>query len=154
MLPATRERGFSLIEALIASLLIAVAIVSLAQLIVLGADQSARVRRITTALTLAQSKLEELRSATWRFDAAGTPESSSALTPSPPSALVQDSVGYVDTLDRFGYHVGPDAAHHVRRWAVGPLDAADPDTLVLQVCVFGSGASAEACVWGIRTRRP
>lgn len=152
------SRGFSLIEALIASLLVAGAVVGLTHLITAGAAQAFLSRRSSTALTLAQAKLEELRGLTWRFDAAGVRVSSPLLTTSPPRTLLQDHEGHVDRLDRFGAITAVDeAAHYRRRWAIAPLDATDPDTLVLQVCVFAagsSGAAADACVWTIRTRKP
>jgi hypothetical protein len=152
------SRGFSLIEALIASLLIAIAVVGLAHLVTVGVAQAFTTRQSATSLTLAQSKLEELRGLTWRFDADGTRVSSPQLAAAPPSALSQDHDGYVEKLDRFGAPGPPDEApHYRRRWAIAPLDALDADTLVLQVCVSSIGAAggpAVVCVWTLRTRKP
>lgn len=157
-MPPHPSRGFALIEALIASLLIAIAAVGLAQLVSVGGAQAFTARQSETALTLAQAKLEELRGLAWRFDADGTRVSSPHLAPSPLSALVQDHVGYVEKLDRFGAPGPPDEApHYRRRWAIAPFDDLDGDTLVLQVCVSSidvAGGAAVVCVWTIRTRKP
>jgi Tfp pilus assembly protein PilV len=145
---AASSRGFTLLEALIASLVVATAAVSLSQLIVVAAAQSRAARDHTTALTLAQGKLEELHSVPWSFAADGAPTSDAQLSPSPPGALLASAPGYSDVVDRFE-----------RRWMVAPLDAAHPDTLALHVCVFAAGAGASSaaaasCVATLRIRRP
>ena len=150
-------RGFALLEALIAALLVATAVVSLTHLVTVALAQSSRTRQTATALTLAQAKLEDLRGLTWQFDPGGNRVSSAELNVSPPSTLLQDLDGWVDRLDRFGAPSALEAALYWRRWAIAPVDAADPDTLVLQVCVFTNGQPgtvAEACVWALRTRKP
>lgn len=155
---APASRGFSLIEALIAALLVAVAIGGFVQLLTVGSTQVFRTRQSAMSLTLAQAKLEELRGLPWRFDSGGRRVSAAALAPSPPATLLHDQAGYVELLDRFGASgAGDGQTHYRRRWAVAPIDAADPDTLVLQVCVFSHGRpdeAAEACVWTLRTRKP
>jgi hypothetical protein len=152
-----RSRGFALIEALVAALLVATAIAGLTQLLAIGLAQSARTRQSTMALTLAQAKLEELRSLSWHFDAGGARVSSADLSASPPTTLTHDVDGWVERLDRFGAPGAPEAAtHYWRRWAIAPV-AADVDTLALHVCVFTSarpGDAAHACSWSIRTRKP
>jgi type II secretory pathway pseudopilin PulG len=152
------SRGFTLIEALIAALLVAIAIGGFAQLLMVGSTQVFRTRQSATALTLAQAKLEEFRGFTWRFDPDGQRVSAAELAPSPPSTLQHDQPGYVEPLDRFGAPAaGEGRTHYRRRWAVAPIDAADPDTLSLQVCVFsdaGAGEAADTCVWALRTRKP
>ena len=55
------NQGFSLVEALIASTILATAIVSLAQLLVSGATATADAGRITRAALLAAEKIEQLR---------------------------------------------------------------------------------------------
>jgi Tfp pilus assembly protein PilV len=144
------SRGFSLLEALIASLVVGTAVVGLAHLVALAADQSAATRRRTTALSFAQAKLEELRSLEWTYAADAAPISSPQLALSPPGALFTDYDGYADTRSGF-----------VRRWAISRLTPGDADTLILQVCVFAEGrqrvaalTAAEACVATIRVRRP
>jgi type II secretory pathway pseudopilin PulG len=153
------DRGFSLVEALIASLLIATAVVGLAQLVALAARQSLASRQAASALSIAQAKLEQLRRAAWTYDAAGGRVSSGVLSVSPLQSLREDADGYVDFLDVFGQVVAPPVAvaHFARRWAIAPLAPVDVDTLLLQVCVFAGppfDGTPAACVAGIRTRQP
>ena len=151
--------GFTLLEALIASALLAGALVTLASLVSAGLAQSASMRRTIAAVVLAQSKLEELRALPWRFAADGSRISSAALAPSPPASLSTDAMGWVEPLDRFGANPSPGRPQtYRRRWSIAPWQT-DPDTLVLQVCVFASSEAAvagvaEACVAAIRTRKP
>ena len=148
--------GFSLIEALIASALLAGAIATLAQLVMRSAAQTARAEHATVASVLAQAKLEELRALPFRFDANGVRIEDAALAPSAADSLAADSPPHVDALDRFGQPVAPgDPPAYVRRWSIAaaPLD---PDTLVLAACVLPAGIPrlTDTCVWGIRVRRP
>jgi hypothetical protein len=153
------DGGFSLIEALIASFLIASSIVGLAHLVALAARQSLASRQAVSALTIAQARLEELRRVTWSYDPGGGRVSSPMLSRSPLRSLHEDADGYVDFVDLFGRVVAPsvEMPQFARRWAVAPLDAANLDTLLLQVCVFTGppfDGLPTACVTGIRTRQP
>jgi prepilin-type N-terminal cleavage/methylation domain-containing protein len=166
--PTHSQNGFSLIEALIATVLIAVAVVSLVHLIAAAATQSTRTWQAGTALAAAQAKLEQLRSLSWTYapDGMRTSDLSADTTAEPPrasggtglslspaGALFADRVGYVDRLDRGGRAAAD--FEFSRRWAVSLLDASDPDTLLLQVCVFRRGPASTApdvCVWSVRTR--
>jgi type II secretory pathway pseudopilin PulG len=133
--------GFTLVEALVATALIATAAVTLAHLLALGVRQSATHRTALEALVAARSKLEALRSLTWSYSVAATD-----LAVSPAGSLFNDTPGHVD-------YPGP----FVRRWAVTRRDPADADVVVIDVCVFAAarrGAAPEACVSSIRTRRP
>jgi type II secretory pathway pseudopilin PulG len=147
-MPMSNQDGFSLLEALIAASLIASVVVGLAQLVSMASGQAVRARRTVAALTLAQSKLEYLRTLAWEFDATGVGVSSPELAPSPPDSLVLSQPPYVE---------GPGASGFVTRWAVTPA-ALDPDTLVMSVCVVSDAALPaslpDACVWTMRTRRP
>jgi len=163
---AQRERfscsGFSLLEALIATVLLASAVVGLAHLVTLGAAQTRSSRHASTALVMAQSRLEQLRALGWTYSADGTRISSPALAPSPARSLFEDRAGWVDYLDMFGVPVteASGTANYRRRWAVSRVSAAEEDTLQLQVCVFAfrrgrdPDAIADACVSTIRTRKP
>ncbi len=155
--------GFSLLEALVASLLIGSAIVGLAHLVALGAEQSLGSRRAASAVAIAQSKLESLQRAPFRFEPDGTRTSSAALAASPSQSLTQDTPGFVESIDAFGLVVSPPGAAHVdyvRRWAVTPLVPGDQDTLLVQVCTFvARGPTARdtmpvACSSAVRTRTP
>ena len=151
------ERGFSFVEAMVASLLVGVALVALAQLVTLSGVQTGSSRHAAQALTVAQAKLEELRTRAWHFRPDGVRVSSGELAPSPPSSLTDDADGFFATLDRFGEPT-TGSPHYRLRWAVSAFDPSDPDTLVLKVCAFSPGrvapsAAADACVWTIRTRK-
>lgn len=152
--------GFTLVEALIASVLVAGALVTLAHLISAGVTQSHSMRRTLTSLVLAQSKLEELRALPWRFAADEMRISSAALAASPAGSLAGDVGGYVEALDRFGAVADERRPEtYRRRWSIAQWPTPNPDTLVLQVCVFsssaaGAAAAADACVAAIRTRKP
>ena len=150
-----------MIEVLIAAALVASTLVGLAHLVALGAQRAQASRYSAGALAAAQSKLEELRGASWAYAPDGTRLSAGVLVPSPAS-LDEDTVGYVDYLDAFGQSVpatgGEAAPDYVRRWSITPFAAGDPDTLALRACVFrawsGRLASpvAEVCVVTIRAR--
>jgi len=149
------DAGFSLIEAMVATALLAGAVVSLAQLAGIAARRNASSRHATYAAILAAQKLEELRSLAWGYDPAGmpvsdlatdtaaspeTPDGGTGLRPSPGRALQADTAGWVDYVDRNGRKLGggvrpPGGTAYIRRWAVQPL-AANPDTLVVQVLVI------------------
>jgi type II secretory pathway pseudopilin PulG len=147
--------GFSLVETMFATGLLATALVAVAQLLAIGTQTNATARDGTLATILAQQKMEQLRGLAWGFDASGlpfsdistdtavTPESPTGgkgLQPSPPDTLWRNTNGYVDYLDANGGVLGggpsvPRGAMYVRRWSILPLPAAPNDTLVLQVLV-------------------
>lgn len=155
--------GFSLIEALVASLLVASAVVGLAHLVAIGAEQSLMSRGAASALSIAQSKLEQLRGVRWTYAQDGSRVSSPLLAPSPPGSLDADTQGYVDFVDAFGEAVsaqGPVTADFSRRWAIAFFDHTDADTLLLRVCVFRlrgpdrRGSTPAACASAVHTRKP
>ena len=153
---ASGESGFSLIEVLIATLILAIALVSLAQLFALSTKSNMGARNTTYTAVLAQQKLEELRSLTWGFDTLGLPISDTAsntavspetpgggtgLAPSPAGSLGANTDGYVDYVGQFGTKLGggatpPAGTVYVRRWSVEPLPSNPNNTLILQVLVF------------------
>jgi type II secretory pathway pseudopilin PulG len=150
--------GFTLVEALVATVLVCTAVAGVAQLGVVAVAQSAAVQRDAVALWLAQSKIEALRSRPWSFDSAGARLSDSALILSSPDALAVDTVGFVEYLDRFGEPVMATAATFHRRWAIGLVEPSDPDTLRFQACVLTRESSLRGtrpvvCVSTVRTRR-
>ena len=151
----SNERGFSLIETLVATTIMTVALSSLAQLFLIStkANQSARIT--TGASVLAQQKMEQLRGLTWGFDTIGLPLSDTTsdltvvpelpqggpgLTPSPDGSLRRNVDGYCDFLDGGGQSLGggsvaPPNTVYVRRWSVEPLPTNPNNTLILQVLV-------------------
>jgi prepilin-type N-terminal cleavage/methylation domain-containing protein len=171
-------RGFSLLEVLVASAVLSVAVVGVAPLLTLSSSANRNARATTTAAILAQQKIEQLRTLAWSVDADGsaisdtttdittTPERADAgvgLSPSPPGALDRNTPGYFDIVDSSGQLLAgdqPSAHAFIRRWSVDPLPADAVNTLVLRVRVVRAaapGASGrvpdEARVTTVKTRR-
>lgn len=150
------ERGFSLMETLVATLLLTVSLVSIAQLFALSTSTNFKAKTTTVASVLAQQKMEQLRSLTWGFDRSGLPINDyttdiavnppaavggKGLLPSPNNALTDNVSGYVDYVDANGQSLGgganpPGGTLYVRRWSIEPLPTNPNNTLVLQVFVF------------------
>jgi type II secretory pathway pseudopilin PulG len=127
------ERGFSLVEVLLASVILIVALLSLAQLLALATTANADAGRATFAAVLAADKLEELRASTWESVRRQAGES-------------------VDFLDHSGRPVErASAAIYGRRWLIDPLASNPDNALVIQVIV--SGRRDEARIAAVRTRR-
>ena len=127
------ERGFSLVEVLIASTILIVALLSLAQLLSLTTAANAAARRVTFSTVFAAEKLEELHTLTWE------------------SVRRQAGVS-VDYLDRSGRPVeGRAAATYARRWIIDPLPGDPNNSLVIQVIV--SDRRDEVRVADVRTRK-
>ena len=127
------ERGFSLVEVLIASTILVVALLSLAQLLSLATAGNAAAGRATFSAVLAAEKLEELHTLPWESVRRQAGES-------------------VDYLDRSGRPVGnAAAATYGRRWLIDPLPVDPDNSLVIQVVV--SGRRDEARIAGVRTRK-
>jgi type II secretory pathway pseudopilin PulG len=157
------ESGFSLIETMVATLLLAVSLTSLAQLFALSTRANFTAKTTTTATVMAQQKMEQLRSLAWTLDpvnrlpisdfetnlATDPPTSGGGkgLSASPANALTDDVAGYVDYLDANGRALGgggnaPNGTVWIRRWSVEPLPT-NTNTLVLQVFVFKRGGRGE-----------
>jgi len=150
------DAWFSLIEVMVATGLLAASLVTLAQLFGVATRSNIASRSTTYAAVLAQQKIEELRALTWGFDLAGLPISDTSsntavnpeqpnggtgLSPSPSTALNENTAGFVDYVDQFGNKAGtggtspPSGAIYTRRWSVQPLPTNPNNTLVLQVLV-------------------
>jgi prepilin-type N-terminal cleavage/methylation domain-containing protein len=150
------ERGFSLIEVVVAVGLLAVLSIGVAQLFGMATKANHAAKGQTSTALLAVAKMEQVRGLAWGFDqgpnALGLPVSDLVtdlsvepsepgglgLNPSPAGTLDKNVVGYVDFLDRNGRWVGngedpPRTAVYVRRWAVDPLPINPNNTLVLRV---------------------
>ena len=160
------EAGFALAETLIATLLLAGCLVSIAQLFVMAARANWGARSITFATVLAAQKMEQIWSLAWGYDLGGlpltdttsdltrvpeTPTGGNGLAPSPSDALDANTPGFVDYLDGQGKWVGTGVAVapgavYIRRWSIEPLPTGPNNTLVLQVSVtrFQTRGAAEA----------
>jgi prepilin-type N-terminal cleavage/methylation domain-containing protein len=167
-----RDAGFSLIEVLVAMIVVVPAVVGAAGMVTLAACAIRDSRLESMAIVLASQKLEQLRALEWNSDDVnGGPASSDTttdltrdppvaggigLTASPPGTLGANVPGFVDFLDVGGQWVGtgstpPPRATFIRRWAVMPLPAS-ADSLALQVLV--TTVARDAQVTRRPTRRP
>src|SRR2546428_13808651 len=151
----TAERGFSILEVLMATTVLTVGVAALAQLFAISTRATFSAKIPTAASILAQQKMEQLRGLTWGFDTLGlplsdystntavvpeTPADGKGLTPSPADSLKRNDDGYCDFLDRFGNSLGggevaPAGTAYVRRWSIEPLPSNPNNTLILQVLV-------------------
>jgi prepilin-type N-terminal cleavage/methylation domain-containing protein len=98
--PQTRacpDAGFSLVEVMIATLLLATSLTALAQLFAISLTNNAIARNGTIASVLAAQKMEQLRSYP-------------SLAASPGNTLQASTDGYVDHVDQY-----------IRRWSIEPL---------------------------------
>ncbi len=153
-----RSSGFSLLETIIATALLATAVLTVAQLFGLAIRSNQVARNTTFATMLAQQKVEQLRGLTWGYDPALYPvllplsdtttdtavsppaAGGTGLLPSPSAALQQNTAGYVDYLDQWGNTLGggatmPGNTAYIRRWSVEPLPIDPNNTLIIQVLV-------------------
>jgi prepilin-type N-terminal cleavage/methylation domain-containing protein len=126
-----KDDGFSLLEALVATSIMAVGIAALAQLAGLSLYANGQARQTTVAPVLAQQKIEELVAEA----AVG------GLAPSPAGTLASDVAGYCDFVDRAGRPLGagpapPADSAYARRWSIEPLPASPAHTSILQVLVI------------------
>src|SRR5581483_8503727 len=149
------DAGFSLVETLIATSLLATALVALAQLFAVSVKNNAVAKSGTFSQVLASQKIEQLRGLKWGFDTLGlpirdtttdtavSPEAAiggTGLAPSPTNTLQANTDGYVDYLDANGNQLGggtviPTGTVFIRRWLIEPLPTNPNNTLVLQVLV-------------------
>jgi hypothetical protein len=113
------QRGFSLVEAVIAVSLVIVALVSLAQLVATGVRNGLMARTRTAATILGERKMEELRALPW--------------------GVLSVAAGAVDYLDGdSGAPLCPGAAApcdgtiYIRKWSAAP-SGFNGGTLVIQV---------------------
>ena len=165
------EDGFSLIEVLIATVILTTALTALAQLFTISTRANSNAKATTYAALLAQQKMEQLRGLTLGFDMLGLrltdttsditvvpelPVGGTGLSPSPANTLGTNTSGFCDFLDKSGTSLGtgtivPAGAVYIRRWSIEPLPTKPEDTLVLQVLVtrYRDRGSADTAL-GIR----
>jgi type II secretory pathway pseudopilin PulG len=149
------EAGFSIVEVMVATGLLASALVALAQLFAIATTTNASARTSTLTMMLAEQKIEQLRALQYTFDRAGLPvqDTETDLAVYPPAAtggkglsphtentLQSNTNGYVDYLDHFGRTLGggtviPDGTAFIRRWSVEPLPTNPNNVIILQVLV-------------------
>ena len=112
------EHGFSLLEILVASTILTVGLLSLAQLLAMAVTANASAGTATHAALLAAQKIEDLRAEPWESLEGHTGE-------------------FVDHLDRAGTALEGAAAiaAFTRQWSVEPLRGDPANTVVIQVIV-------------------
>src|SRR3954467_3971670 len=157
------ERGFSLIEAVVAVSLLPTGVSAAAQLALASARANASAQRAGVVQQAAREKLEQLRALAWTSDAGLVPVSdwASELTTTPPQpagglglgispgdTLSSNVQGYCDFLDANGMWLAggtraPAGAAFVRRWSVQTVDSL-ADTLALNVIVVPVGVRSSA----------
>lgn len=120
------QEGFSLVEAMVAATLLAVALTALAALFGIAVKNVAAAKNGTFAAVLAAQKMEQL--------------SGALLTPSPANTLRAATDRYLDYLDPDGNEIGggtlvPDNTAYIRRWYVEALPGSPNNTVVVQVLV-------------------
>ena len=120
--------GFTLIEAVVALALVAVAGLSVSTALVASRTVAVRSREEAIGSIAARARLAALMEGADRTDP----------VPSPGTALRVDSAGYVDYLDATGRELGagdePGAAY-VRRWSIGRHGRAPGEVTLFAVLV-------------------
>lgn len=149
------EAGFSIIEVLVATGLLATALVALAQLFAIATATNQAARNSTLTMMLAEQKIEQLRALQYTFDRLGLPVQDTAtdlavyppaasggkgLSPHTDNTLQANTDGYVDYLDHWGRTLGggtviPDNTAFIRRWSIEPLPTNPNNVIILQVLV-------------------
>jgi prepilin-type N-terminal cleavage/methylation domain-containing protein len=123
-------RGFSLLEVLVATTIVAIAVSALAQLAGIATHTQRHASRSTMAAVLGQEKIEQLLG-----------EDGSTLAPSPADALGHDVDGFADFIDATGHTMGgsaaapPGSTYH-RRWSIESLPVSRNGLWILQVLVI------------------
>jgi hypothetical protein len=130
------ERGASLIEAMLATLMLSVTVIAIAQLFSIAASTNVVAKSRTVATILASQKIEQLRALAGRSDLSWG------------GSLTQDSSGFVDYLDANSVVIGggsqrPSGAVYTRRWSIMPLPAGPDGLQLVQVRVMGRGTLAQ-----------
>lgn len=167
---AAPRAGFTLLEVMVALLLMTGAFLAVAQLLAVAGRASDRSRGTALGAVLAAQKMEQVRALSWAFDIDGT--TLDGLSLSPPGALSVDAAGFVDYFDDTGAPIVsgpplPAQAAFVRRWSVEhDTGMAPPEALTLRVVVLyrgppGAAAGPGAHGWtevarviGAKARRP
>jgi prepilin-type N-terminal cleavage/methylation domain-containing protein len=95
-----RPAGFTLLEVLIALLLLTGVFLAVAQLLAVAGRAAGQSRAIGLGAVLAAQKMEQLRALSWAYDIDGTPLDGLSLSPA--GSVVADLAGLVDYFDQTG----------------------------------------------------
>jgi prepilin-type N-terminal cleavage/methylation domain-containing protein len=131
-----RDEGFTLVESMMATSILVVGLVSLAQLALLAGRSNRVAELVTIAAVLAQDRMEQLRAAEW------------------PEAATTTCCEYFDAR---GAPLGagpaaPVGAEFVRGWSIQPVAGVADAARALQVWVKPRGAATVRLV-SVRARR-
>jgi len=130
------ERGASLLEALLAALLLSTALAAIAPLMAVAGSTNLAARRQTVATIAAAQKLEQIRLLSHDSDLAAG------------GSLTQNVAGFVDHLDSTGTLVstgleGPSGVVFTRRWSIVPASASSNDEWIVEVRLVQRSTLAE-----------
>jgi type II secretory pathway pseudopilin PulG len=160
MIQQLPARGFTLVETLVATVVLITAIAGLAQLFVLTARFMRDSTRSRVALVAAQDKLEMLNAMRFGYDDDGAPVGDARLAPSPPGSLDQNVDEFFEWLTGDGTIASGRGASYVRRWRITAVDLNEPPALAIDVCVYATSVfdrgpdHADACLGSVRVRQP
>ena len=168
------QGGFSLVEVVFSLAILTGVSLGVAQLFAASTNANRIAHNRTSTTSMAEQKMEQLRSLSWGFDLLGQglpvtdtttnlavyphKDDGSGLNPSPSDTLLKNTPGFVDYLDANGAWVGTGdtpvaGAVYIRRWAIVPLPTNPNNTLVLQVLVTSVADEARVDVSNL-PRRP
>ena len=167
------QRGFSLVEALVAIGLMTTMTAGVAQMMMLATMRNLMARHQVLTSTYATEKMEQIRSLVFAYDTKGVPitdfttniasctadASGTGLGAAPANALDSDQPGFVDYLDGRGACLGggaspPAGAIYTRRWMIVPFDADPGNGLVVSVLVTLTASERARPAGSARQRRP
>jgi hypothetical protein len=136
-----REAGTTLIEVLVAMLILVSGVLAMAQLFLIAASTNAAAHHSTASTIVAAQKIEELRGL-------------ASLSLSPSTALERNTAGFVDHVDSRGRVVGetevpPGQAVYTRRWSVETLSSGGGDALLIRVLSMRSHVSRKPDARGL-----
>jgi len=143
---------------IIATGILATALVSLAQLFAISTKSNLSARNSGTAMIYAEQKIEQLRALSYTLDSSGLPSTDittdtsvyppaatggTGLSPSTDNTLQSNTDGYVDYIDNRGQSLGggetiPDNTAFIRRWSIEPLPTNPNNVTIIQVLVTRS----------------
>jgi prepilin-type N-terminal cleavage/methylation domain-containing protein len=134
-----RERGFTLIETLIAMVVLTFGLIAITNLLLVGATSSTVANHSTAAATEASAVMEKLKALSFNSLVQGND-----LAVTAPSACDADTQDCVTPNNFNSSRTVPGVGRIEVRWAVTPTDVSGPPTRFIQVRAWSEGALAGA----------